>query len=122
MRRVDALTIAHQGILHLGGVTGLWLMLGRSLEYRILIGPALIRGAEFSLAERRAFLRLLLLHFLGRGKARGAPGEALVAMADAWVSLVSAGEVRDFVWALRDFNGVSRGLTQLSRVCTGVSL
>ena len=53
------------------------------------------RGAEFSLAERRAFLRLLLLHFLGRGKARGAPGEALVAMADAWVSLVSTGEAKE---------------------------
>ena len=61
-----------------------------------MIGPALIRGhwgAEFSLAERRVLLLLLLLDFLGRGKARGAPGEALVAMADAWVSLVSTGEV-----------------------------
>ena len=44
MRRVDALTLVHRGTLHLGGVTVLWLMLGRSLEYRILIGPALIRG------------------------------------------------------------------------------
>ena len=73
-------------------------------------------------AERRAFLLLLLLDFLGRGKARGAPGEALVAMVDAWVSLVSTGEVRDFVWALRDFTGVSRGRTQLSQICTGISL
>ena len=42
MRRVDALTLVHRGTLHLGGVTGLWLMLDHSLEYRILIGPALI--------------------------------------------------------------------------------
>ena len=31
MREVDALTLVHWGTLHLGGVTGLWLMLGRSL-------------------------------------------------------------------------------------------
>ena len=40
----------------------------------------------------------------------------------AWVSLVSTGEARDFVCALRNFTWVSRELTQLSRVCTGVSL
>ena len=45
-----------------------------------------------------------------------------MAMADTWVSLVSTGEVRDFVWALRDCTGVSQGLTQLLQVCTGISL
>ena len=33
MRGVDALTLVHWGTLHLGGVTGLWLMLGHSLGY-----------------------------------------------------------------------------------------
>ena len=58
------------------------------------------RGAEFSLAERRAFLLLLLLHFLGRGKVRGAPEDVRVAMADAWVSLVSTGVSREFTGVL----------------------
>ena len=80
------------------------------------------RGAAFSLAARRAFLRLLLRHFLGRGKARGAPGGALVAMADAWVSLVCTGGVRDLVWELRDFTGVLRGCTKSLWICTGGSL
>ena len=44
MRRVDALALVHRSTHHLGGVTGLWLMLGRSLEPCILIGPALIWG------------------------------------------------------------------------------
>ena len=46
-------------------------------------------GALFSLAALRAFLLLLLRHFLGRAGVRGAPDGTLVAMADAWVSLVS---------------------------------
>ena len=48
-------------------------------------------GAEFLLAERRALLRLLCLPFLGRGEVRGAPDDVQVAMADAWLSLVSTG-------------------------------
>ena len=43
-------------------------------------------GALFSLVALRAFL--LLRHFLGRDGVRGAPDGTLVAMADAWVSLV----------------------------------
>ena len=46
-------------------------------------------GALFSLAALRAFLLLLLRHFLGRDGVRGAPDGTLVAMVDAWVSLVS---------------------------------
>ena len=44
MRGVDALAFVHWGTLHLGGVTGRWLILGRSLGCQIPIGPALIRG------------------------------------------------------------------------------
>ena len=46
------------------------------------------RGALFSLVALRAFLLLLLRHFLGRDGVRGATDGALVAMADTWVSLV----------------------------------
>ena len=55
------------------------------------------RGALFSLVALRAFLLLLLRHFLGRDGVRGAPDGTLVAMADAWVSLV-----------LRTVTGISR--------------
>ena len=66
------------------------------------------RGAEFSLAERRFLLLLLLRDFLGCGEARGAPEDALMSMADAGVSLV--------------FTGVSRECTGVLLECTGASL
>ena len=69
------------------------------------------RGAAFSLAVLRAFLLLLLRHFLGRDGVRGAPDGTLVAMADAWVSLVS-----------RTFTGASRGRTESLGIGTGESL
>ena len=53
-------------------------------------------GAEFSLAERRFLLLLLLRDFLGCGEARGDPEDALILMADAGVSLVCTGVSREF--------------------------
>ena len=66
------------------------------------------RGATFSLAALRAFLLLLLRHFLGRDGVRGAPDGTLVAKADDWVSLVS-----------RAFTGASRGRTGSLGIGTG---
>ena len=53
---------------------------------------------------------------------RGAPDGALVAMADAWVSLVCTGGARDLVGALQDFTGALRGRTESLGICTGESL
>ena len=72
MRGVDALAFVHWGTLHLGGVTGHWLMLVALWDAEFLLAQrssrvtgAAERGAEFSLAERRFLLLLLLLDFLG---------------------------------------------------------
>ena len=56
MRGVDALVLVHWGTLHLGGVTGLWLMLGHSLGCWIAIGPVLIRGHWGGWAGRWIFI------------------------------------------------------------------
>ena len=58
------------------------------------------RGAQFSLAERRFLLLLLLRNFLGCGEARGAPEDALMSMADAGVSLVCTGVSGEFTGVL----------------------
>ena len=63
------------------------------------------RGALFSLAALRAFLLLLLRHFLGRDGVRGAPDGMLVAMADAWLSLASTGILLECIVARRGAGG-----------------
>ena len=59
-----------------------------------MVTGAAERGAEFSLAERRFLLLLLLRDFFG--EARGAPEDALISMVDAGVSLVCTGVSQEF--------------------------
>ena len=63
------------------------------------------RRALFSLVALRAFLLLLLRHFLGRDGVRGALDGTLVAMADAWLSLASTGILLECIVARRGAGG-----------------